>query len=361
MTIITVIDNAGLDRAVIYVQTAGKRTIYLGGDKRREIEEVFDIGDLLRLIHGGYDIRVNVTDINGNWATGKTHIDSALQTLKKGIYAVFKMIKEAFVALAKVITNLFDAIKELALNMINVVIERLKTLIEDFVKGVAESIRNGYHNAGLVGAFVGVVDAVFNSALYWTLLILITVLLAIEVIVTALCFGATSLIGPSLVLLIKPIIISAILGYVAHETSDFLEEHGDGIRSFLTYLGIPLTIIDASLFIYKAIGGRYVKKGADITKGDIIGFVYGILGLILVVSEKAFGYSVDPVLGLFLDIVGLYLSFKGAYEAFKGKLDFASWVGKLAEILAYVSLGVSIADFLLEDYSDAYEEITEVV
>jgi len=357
----TVTDNGGLDKAVIWVESCGKEVIYLAGGKAAKFYVEFEIGEVMRLIYGGFDIKVNVTDINGNWATGKTHINSALGALKKGIYAVFKMIKEAFVALAKVITNLFDAIKELALNMINVVIERLKTLIEDFVNGVAESIRNGYHNAGLVGAFVGVVDAVFNSALYWTLLILITVLLAIEVIVTALCFGATSLIGPSLVLLIKPIIISAILGYVAHETSDFLEEHGDGIRSFLTYLGIPLTIIDASLFIYKAIGGRYVKKGADITKGDIIGFVYGILGLILVVSEKAFGYSVDPVLGLFLDIVGLYLSFKGAYEAFKGKLDFASWVGKLAEILAYVSLGVSIADFLLEDYSDAYEEITEVV
>jgi len=275
--------------------------------------------------------------------------------------ALLDIIKDKLVALAKVMSSLMDTIKDIALKMVNAVLTPLKELIDDFVNRVANSLKEGYHNGGIFGAFVGVVDAVFNSALYWTLLILITVLLAIEVIVAALSFGATSLIGPSLVSLLQPIIISAILGYVAHETSNFLEEHGDGIRSFLTYLSIPLTIIDASLFIYKAIGGRYVKKGADITWGDLMGFVYGILGLILVVSEKAFGYSVDPVLGLFLDIVGLYLSFKGAYEAFKGKLDFASWVGKLAEILAYVSLGVSIADFLLEDYSDAYKEIKEVI
>ena len=102
-TIVVVIDNAGLDKAVIYIQTAGKRIICRGGDKRREIEEVFDIGDLLRLIHGGYDVRVNVTDINGNWATGKTHIDSALQTLKKGLSAL--LISIIAIALQKYITT----------------------------------------------------------------------------------------------------------------------------------------------------------------------------------------------------------------------------------------------------------------
>ncbi|RLF69999.1 MAG: hypothetical protein DRN35_05065 [Thermoplasmata archaeon] len=85
-TIVMVIDSGGLDKAVIWVQSCGEKAIILGGVKRKEIEVKFDIGDVLRLLHGGFDLKVNVTDINGNWATGKTHIDSALETLKKGLY-----------------------------------------------------------------------------------------------------------------------------------------------------------------------------------------------------------------------------------------------------------------------------------
>ena len=117
IVIFTVVDNAGLDRAVIYVQTGGERIIYLGRDKRREIEEVFEIGDLLRLIHGGYDVRVNVTDINGNWATGKTHIDSALQTLKKGLSALLEILKAVARIIAKVASMLLDTIKRIVLKM----------------------------------------------------------------------------------------------------------------------------------------------------------------------------------------------------------------------------------------------------
>ena len=136
VTIITVIDNAGLDRAVIYVQTGGERIIYLGGDKRREIEEVFDIGDLLRLIHGGYDVRVNVTDINGNWATGKTHIDSALQTLKKGLSALLDMIVAALKVIAKVASMLIDIINKIIRKMLKPVMSPIIAGIENYLNKI---------------------------------------------------------------------------------------------------------------------------------------------------------------------------------------------------------------------------------
>ncbi|MCD6383176.1 MAG: hypothetical protein J7L88_01790, partial [Thermoplasmata archaeon] len=103
-------DNGGLDKAVIWVQTGGSREIYFGGVKYAKVEEEFEIGDILRLIHGGYDVRVNVTDINGNWATGKTHIDSALQTLKKGLSALLDMIVAALKVIAKVASMLLDIV-----------------------------------------------------------------------------------------------------------------------------------------------------------------------------------------------------------------------------------------------------------
>ncbi|RLC76956.1 MAG: hypothetical protein DRI61_12395 [Chloroflexi bacterium] len=139
IVIFTVVDNAGLDKAVIYVQTGGERIIYLGGDKRREIEEVFEIGDLLRLIHGGYDVRVNVTDINGNWATGKTHIDSALQTLKKGLSALLDMIVAVLKVIAKVASMLINIIRKIIKQMLEPVLKPIK----EFMGKIAENIVNG--------------------------------------------------------------------------------------------------------------------------------------------------------------------------------------------------------------------------
>jgi len=142
IVIFTVVDNAGLDRAVIYVQTGGERIIYLGRDKRSEIEEVFDIGDLLRLIHGGYDVRVNVTDINGNWATGKTHIDSALQTLKKGLMALLEILKAVAKVIAKVASMLIEVIKKIIIKTFNPVIEPIKKGIAKYLEGVKDAFLN---------------------------------------------------------------------------------------------------------------------------------------------------------------------------------------------------------------------------
>ncbi len=114
--------------------------IYLGGDKRREIEEVFDIGDLLRLIHGGYDVRVNVTDINGNWATGKTHIDSALETLKKGLMALLEIFKAVARIIAKVASMLLEVIKKIIIKSLRPVIEPIKKRIDKYIEGVAHAL-----------------------------------------------------------------------------------------------------------------------------------------------------------------------------------------------------------------------------
>ena len=37
------------------------------------------------------DIRVNLAFTNRNWVTGKTHMDSALQTLKKGLMVLLEI------------------------------------------------------------------------------------------------------------------------------------------------------------------------------------------------------------------------------------------------------------------------------
>ena len=85
---------------------SGQRNSYGGGGIWEQSETmvrgtmamVFEIGDLLRLIHGRYDIRVNVTDINGNWETGKTSLNNliGLQEKKIGIIGYYFGIVLAF-------------------------------------------------------------------------------------------------------------------------------------------------------------------------------------------------------------------------------------------------------------------------
>ena len=163
IVIFRVIDNAGLDKAVIYVQTAGKRIICLGGDKRREIEEVFEIGDLLRLIHGGYDIRVNVTDINGNWATGKTHIDSALQTLKKGLSALLDMIVAALKVIAKVASMLIKIVEKIIKQMLKPVLSPIMKGIEKVTSSMAH-VFNEYFKAMIGDVIDGRDNVTVNNA-----------------------------------------------------------------------------------------------------------------------------------------------------------------------------------------------------
>jgi len=207
IVIFTVVDNAGLDRAVIYVQTGGERIIYLGRDKRREIEEVFEIGDLLRLIHGGYDVKVNVTDINGNWATGKTHIDSALQTLKKGLSALLDMIVAALKVIAKVASMLLEVIKKIVMRMLEPVLQPIKKGIKEYVRGIGAVISDGFskyieydnrqdsHISEPNDLSGKILYAVVSGNVFLSIALLGLALKAINYIITGLTFGSSMAVG----------------------------------------------------------------------------------------------------------------------------------------------------------------------
>jgi len=312
-----VIDSGGLDRAVIYVQTGGERTIYLGGDKRREIEEVFDIGDLLRLIHGGYDVRVNVTDINGNWATGKTHIDSALQTLKKGLSALLDMIVAALKVIAKVASMLIEVIKKIVMGILNPVIEPIKEGLYKYVSGVEYTFEITVENPTAENIEL-LASKIFGGSFVLSISLMILVLATISTII----MPFTGVIGTLIDLVIDfvtPMIFNAIMKYIPEDNTINI--------IFILFSGDIFSFIDTIPTMLKL---NY--KGNELNRsiiGDIatkVGLICSIIGLVLSAGglfyagrkyfilkdvsklPKGIGGIIGDSLGLLLSALGVVLS-----------------------------------------------------
>ncbi|MCD6110477.1 MAG: hypothetical protein J7K08_02225 [Thermoplasmata archaeon] len=378
IVIFTVVDNAGLDKAVIYVQTGGERIIYLGGDKRREIEEVFDIGDLLRLIHGGYDVRVNVTDINGNWATGKTHIDSALQTLKKGLSALLDMIVAALKVIAKVASMLLEMMRNIIVNMLKPVLTPIEKRIETWLLNIKITISSIFQTTPssalmdigtddiqrsrqyLRGSFVEKASQLFAllfGLTFYALLILTTILQVISMIFSGLLIivkvaleefkdliikNIMKIFAPLLLLNIGTGFSTVISSFLAGNERSIiiiigssLENSGwSAIASVLSIIGFINALFDLILaYVYKT---KLLRSA--------VGFVLAMLGLVI-----TFGVG-----GLIGDLVGLSISGLGLV------LVYADKVGSLWALMHDVEIGISvfavISDFTKLLYDFALEE-----
>jgi len=372
IVIFTVVDNAGLDRAVIYVQTGGERIIYLGRDKRREIEEVFEIGDLLRLIHGGYDIRVNVTDINGNWATGKTHIDSALQTLKKGLSALLDMIVAALKVIAKVASMLMEVIKKIIMRIIKPILSPIRTIYNDWKDDIISILVNvvilgeKYTRSGESDTkeLQNSVDNLLSIITIGTFAILIGVLVTaistIQLIVSAILMstgGGTiaSLIGDivlsGMVKLTSNIImdmvfssiVGFILGYVIRPESIFT-----GVaEAFGTTIGIfYITYFIQKAAARKTIGLDEIPQSPKDTdsvslKLALLGFFIGSISVTILSILKLFGIFLTDlgikIINIFFAVIGAILCGIGAYISISrpGWSDkIPGVIGKLDEILS---------------------------
>ncbi|RLF69902.1 MAG: hypothetical protein DRN55_09150 [Thermoplasmata archaeon] len=375
---------------MIYVQTGGERIIYLGRDKRREIEEVFDIGDLLRLIHGGYDVRVNVTDINGNWATGKTHIDSALQTLKKGLSALLDMIVAALKVIAKVASMLLEMIRKIIVNMIKPVMKPIKSTYNTWKESifniltelvslavVDKDMRNeklDINNKieGLASNFVYATTASSFILLLNTLTIAITV---IQMVVSGFLYATGS---GAVIAIISGIALSGLvrstvgtvliaagsftLGFILGELIKPNNIIGALGEAFITTLGIYF--ITKCVQDYLAIRANVVRE-EEVTKRDpdifglklaLIGFFIGVLSasvteLISKISKILnieITYRQEFIIRAILTGASMVLSFLGALTAIlgEGANDKIPGIGgKLDEFIDIGIVGYSFAKY----------------
>jgi len=347
--------------------------ICIGGDKRREIEEVFDIGDLLRLIHGGYDIRVNVTDINGNWATGKTHIDSALQTLKKGLSALLDMIVVALKVIAKVASMLLEIMKHIVEKMLKPILEPIRKSFVSFVTdilvflkdGLASYVENisheksreespiisGYKAFGTLGVFIGLADLIFNHPLYWKLLLTIVAFQILELLYNAIFVGTAQITQEVLFEIIKPLLISYIIGTIADVIIDFSREHTKGIREFLegfSFLNDVMGLIPGLLVLYVHLSKiKSLSKLGKTFLADLLAFVFGVFGIIMTLTD----IGERGIWLIIKDAIGLVITCVSVEYGYKGKLDSFGLVGKIADFISKISLPLSLLFILTKPYA----------
>jgi len=316
------------------------------------------------LIHGGYDVRVNVTDINGNWATGKTHIDSALQTLKKGLSALLDMIVAALKVIAKVASMLLDVIKKIVMRMLKPVLEPIKKMIKNIITKVAYHLSvNSYlmsmfaedasrssddDSKKLLVTITALLTMVFAFSLRLT--VIFRILEAIE-IGTKPFTAAVSNLASILVDYSKPIILSVILGGLISGTVPLIKEIIDGkkpkdsLSNFLSNVGLTTSAISAAKELYEAV--KELRKGGPESKKlgfKLLGLSVAVFGAIITVFSILLP-NANQTLLLLLDISGLIISIIGLLLFRKGTKDvkekigsrFARLTNTLEKIIAYGS------------------------
>jgi len=366
IVIFTVVDNAGLDRAVIYVQTGGERIIYLGRDKRREIEEVFEIGDLLRLIHGGYDVRVNVTDINGNWATGKTHIDSALQTLKKGLTVLLDMIVAALKVIAKVASMLMDVVKKIVEKIFNPVIELLKKCAESYALDIAQAIqyliaRSSDSNELGMSDIEKVSKELFLSPFFIGLGLLVVVIYAILTIITPFTIWIVGLIT-LIIFMMRDKIMEAFLGNKAEVSFNINEEvslTNDALLGlFVDLYGYhiatesnrdedstdkPLITLSSAKLVIDILS---VFSSSSLLSGAI-SLMFSIVGLIITIYNKVIEKLIGEFYTALASFVIVIFSYLGSLRAMiAGSNDAENIFGLLGFLIDSAALGFSMFNFV---------------
>ena len=393
IVIFTVVDNAGLDKAVIYVQTGGERIIYLGGDKRREIEEVFDIGDLLRLIHGGYDIRVNVTDINGNWIAGKTHIDSALETLKKGLMALLEIFKAVARVIAKVASMLIDVIKKIVSNMLRPVLETIKKGIKAFILKIGNALQeNQYlldmfskisldntrleiHGERVIKTIELII--IIISGFLLSIEILFRVIEAIEISTKAFTAAISGLVS-ILIKYSKPMIYSVIFAGVVSSIEQSKKEIDSSIRMWMRGSGESEDSLLTTILSWTSMGGGIVSTVKDLYEAfkafkkegfksklgkKLFGLGLAIAGAVITVFSFLYPNANGAIL-LTLDVFGLVLSTIGLLTFLHGSgkggekvvSGLARFTSMLEEIIAFASPFAAVFAIIAHWSGGEYDE-----
>ncbi len=336
-----VYDLSGLDYIKVRIKGQSWKKIGCDGEQSKSFKKDFDV-DAAKSLGGGYDVWVEAEDEGGNYAKYKTHLDGLLEGLIK---ALMKLLTELAKLVEKFLSMLLEWIWKAIRFMMDTVLKPIKDAINNFVNDMANNIKNGYESAGAAGMFVGIVDAVFNSQLYWGFTALLTVIFAVEVLTkpftVALGIGA-------IIDFVKPIIVSAIIGAIANGIMETFENGNNDLEDLLPAIGLTLGsagIIAGLLTMYAKY--KTGERGGALKTffGDIVGLVWGILGIVLILYKNPI--PSNPIIQFAMHLTGFAFSFIGAVKCYKDVIsDKVSWVGFLGEKITYVIVGISIIQLI---------------
>ncbi|UCF07908.1 MAG: hypothetical protein JSW28_09760, partial [Thermoplasmata archaeon] len=350
-------DNAGLEKVDIRISGKSTKSVYLDGDLTKTVTAKFSV-DFSRVLTRGYDIHVTVYDVNGNGNKTKTHFDGILEGIAKAIVAFFEALVKAIVEL---VSKLFDWIWDLIQDMINTVIKPIVDAIQNFVQGLADIIADAFSAGieGVVDAFGQIAEYIFTNALFYALIAIVIVLLAIEIAINVATMGTAkiveSLSKTAIVKFIKPIILGILIASIiaaAIEIATFEKEQNDAVSAVLAGMGLGVTLmgmVASILTIWLILSNKLGDSKLSDYAGDIIGLVAGLIGAIITLTKVVVGKAekaVQDAIVFIKDIIGLVIAILGARKSNKGKLDWVTWVGTLGDVVAYASVAVTAATIL---------------
>ena len=334
------------------------------------------------------DIRVNLAFTNRNWATGKTHIDSALQTLKKGLSALLDMIVAALKVIAKVASMLMDIVGQIIKKILKPILkpiekaynawrEHICLLLAEIAKLVRNSglsredrIDTDRKIESIASEFVCVTTA---ASFVIILSVLATAIAAIQIAIS----GFFGIVGGGVVinligeLVFKTVIegaIKSVLMYGASLTIGFIlgevikpeSTWGSFGENLFTTIGIFFITYYLQVFLakyYKIPVPKNVKD-ADILglKLALVGFFIGSIGAFLPLFLSNLNIQITYITQLFLNLLiatfGFIISFIGAFIAITntGWSDSIPGIGgKIDEIIDAGLVGYALAKYYEAD------------
>jgi len=321
------------------------------------------------------DIRVNVTDINGNWAAGKTHIDSALQTLKKGLMALLEILKAVARVIAKVASMLIEVVKKIIINMLKPVVEPLKKSIKRYVESVTSTLIsileiaskllnrdvNEFKNSETLAE--GVFIAIFESRQFKGLLLLGGVVQAIELFVSI--QSKLSGIGEAAKQALSQLIVKLAESIENHWKKILIGFFfgGAGIKLILTLFDVSMTpeheatlafLATVITLLTQLMLSKYFKKTDKCMRdslgvGDVLGLALAFTGWFIVVTsvakEKHKKYALEiNLFGLLLTALGLAIGLKMD----SGIDEVDKVIGRFDEFISAGLLGYALIAFSAE-------------
>ena len=322
-------DNVGIKYVYIEVDSTGifEKTIMRPRNENEakryrflhKFEIPMSICSLVSDFWSGWDIYVNISDVNGNTADKKDHISSVIEAL---VDAIAEFV-------SKLVSMILEWLKEKAKSLMNKVVKAIEKgltklfspLLTPLITSIFLLLEGGNRNSleECIEQFKGPFWILFGIIAF--LYLATTILFAI---VTAVTFGAATVISIILNLIVPIIVLSIISSMVTGDNpfSSFTDFITGGIQAVFDFANTLLT--PAVDLIIDVMGAECLLFDMwDV--GDVL-FAAGSAFFLLLGAIGALKIVFWDILGLCIDIIGCMLALLG--KTIASMVDLAMDLGE---------------------------------